>query len=45
MEFDITIVGAGIVGSALACALAKNSSCRELRIAVIEAAPHSKLWR
>lgn len=35
--FDILIVGAGLVGGALACALAASPRSRHLRIAVVEA--------
>lgn len=34
---DIAIVGGGLVGSALACLLARNAATRDLRIALIEA--------
>lgn len=42
-EFDVVIVGAGLVGASLACAIAQTEAARELRIAVIEASadlPH-----
>jgi len=35
--YDVVIVGAGLVGAALACSLAKAESNKSLRIAVIEA--------
>ena len=35
--FDIVIVGAGLVGGSLACAIAQESSAQDLRIALIEA--------
>src|SRR5690554_7615913 len=34
---DVIIVGAGLVGASLACAIARTESNRRLRIAVIEA--------
>lgn len=37
LMFDVVIVGAGMVGSAIACALAADSRGESLRIAVIEA--------
>jgi 2-polyprenylphenol 6-hydroxylase len=36
-EFDLVIVGAGLVGAALACAIAQAEAAQDLRIAVIEA--------
>lgn len=39
-EFDVVIVGAGVVGAALACALGNS----RLRVAVIEARPVSDSW-
>ena len=36
-DYDIVIVGAGLVGAALACAVAKQNSAALLRIALIEA--------
>lgn len=36
-EFDLIIVGAGLVGASLACAIAQQESTQHLRIAVIEA--------
>src|SRR4051812_37500035 len=36
-EFDIAIVGAGLVGASLACIIAQNEQARSLRIALIEA--------
>lgn len=35
--FDLVIVGAGLVGASLACAIAQTEAARDLRIAVIEA--------
>jgi 2-octaprenylphenol hydroxylase len=35
--FDIVIVGAGLVGASLACAIAQESNAKNLRIALIEA--------
>ena len=35
--FDIVIVGAGLVGASLACAIAQESNAQDLRIALIEA--------
>ncbi len=37
MHYDVIIVGAGLVGSAMACALAADEHGQALRIAVIEA--------
>ena len=37
MTYDLAIVGGGLVGSALACALANHSQTGSLRIALIEA--------
>ncbi len=37
LEFDVIIVGAGLVGSAMACALAADADGESLSIAVIEA--------
>lgn len=36
-EFDVIIVGAGLVGAALACAIAQTDAAQTLRIAVVEA--------
>lgn len=36
-EFDVVIVGAGLVGASLACAIAQTDAGQNLRIAVIEA--------
>ncbi len=36
-EFDLIIVGAGLVGASLACAIAQTEAAQALRIAVIEA--------
>lgn len=36
-EFDLVIVGAGLVGAALACAIAQTDAAQHLHIAVIEA--------
>lgn len=36
-DFDLVIVGAGLVGAALACAIAQTDAAQNLRIAVIEA--------
>lgn len=36
-EFDIAIVGAGLVGASLVCAIAQESNAKNLRIALIEA--------
>lgn len=38
-SYDIVIVGAGLVGAGLACAIAACESCRDLRIALIEPGP------
>ena len=35
--FDIVIVGAGLVGASLACAIAQESNAQDLRITLIEA--------
>lgn len=37
LTFDVIIVGAGLVGSAMACALAADKAGENLRIAVVEA--------
>ena len=39
-QYDVVIVGAGMVGAACACAL----SAADLRIAVIEARPPATTW-
>jgi 2-polyprenylphenol 6-hydroxylase len=36
LDFDIVIVGAGLVGASLACAIAKQSIAKDLRIALVE---------
>lgn len=36
-EFDLVVVGAGLVGASLACAIAQTEAAQHLRIAVIEA--------
>ena len=36
-EFDIAIVGAGLVGASLACAIAQQDKAQSIRIALIEA--------
>ncbi len=36
-QFDIAIVGAGLVGASLACAIAQQENAQSLRIALIEA--------
>lgn len=36
-DYDMIIVGAGLVGASLACAIAQTEAARDLRIAVIEA--------
>jgi 2-octaprenylphenol hydroxylase len=36
-DFDLVIVGAGLVGASLACAIAQQESAQHLRIAVVEA--------
>ncbi|MDR7088446.1 2-octaprenyl-6-methoxyphenyl hydroxylase [Cellvibrio fibrivorans] len=43
VDYDVVIVGAGLVGASLACAIAQTDAARNLRIAVIEASsdlPH-----
>lgn len=40
-EYDVLICGGGMVGSALACALASNSLTRSLRVALLESQPPS----
>lgn len=37
VDFDLTIVGAGLVGASLACAVAQLPGAQSLRIAVVEA--------
>ncbi len=37
VDFDLTLVGAGLVGASLACAIAQQPGAQHLRIAVIEA--------
>jgi len=37
LHYDLVIIGAGMVGSAMACALASDSRSKNIRIAVIEA--------
>ncbi|XP_058126983.1 ubiquinone biosynthesis monooxygenase COQ6, mitochondrial [Anopheles ziemanni] len=41
-HYDIIIVGGGMVGTALACALGKNSRLQDKRILLLEAAPGFK---
>lgn len=36
-DYDVVIVGAGLVGASLACAIAQSAAAQDLRIAVIEA--------
>lgn len=36
-DYDVVIVGAGLVGASLACAIAQSETAQDLRIAVIEA--------
>lgn len=36
-DFDLVIVGAGLVGASLACAIAQTDAAQSLRIAVVEA--------
>lgn len=43
VDYDVVIVGAGLVGASLSCAIAQTDAARNLRIAVIEASsdlPH-----
>lgn len=44
IEFDIVIVGAGLVGASLACAIASSEHCGELRIALVEPGPPPSLY-
>lgn len=37
LDYDLIIVGAGLVGASLACAIAQTEAAQDLRIAVIEA--------
>lgn len=39
-EFDVIVVGAGLVGASLACAIAQAETAQHLRIAVIETGGH-----
>lgn len=34
--YDIAVVGAGLVGASLACAIARSEGCEDLRIALVE---------
>ena len=43
-QYDVIIVGAGLVGGALACALAQKESTQHLRLAVIEAGGAPELY-
>src|SRR5690554_5443466 len=36
-HYDVVIIGAGMVGSALACALARAPECRDKRLLLVEA--------
>lgn len=36
LQFDVVIVGAGLVGATMACSIAVNKACQNLRVAVIE---------
>lgn len=44
-EFDVIIVGAGIVGVSLACAIAQTNVAQALRIAVVEAGGDVQSYR
>lgn len=44
LDFDVVIVGAGLVGSAMACALAADEAGHSLRIAVVEAGGEPALF-
>lgn len=41
-DYDIIISGGGLVGTTLACSLAKNDRLREKRILLLEGAPTFK---
>lgn len=43
-EFDITIVGAGLVGASLACAIAQQECAQSLRIALVEASTEAHIF-
>ncbi|OZY87180.1 2-octaprenyl-6-methoxyphenyl hydroxylase [Cellvibrio mixtus] len=41
-DYDVVIVGAGLVGASLACAIAQTDAAQHLRIAVIESNHHAQ---
>lgn len=43
-QYDVIIIGAGLVGSAMACALAADPRGEDLRIAVVEAGGEPRLY-
>ncbi|EFA83102.1 monooxygenase [Heterostelium album PN500] len=43
-HYDVVIVGGGLVGSSMACALGSTESTKHLRVALIESAPVQPLY-
>jgi 2-octaprenylphenol hydroxylase len=43
-DFDLVIIGAGLVGASLACAVAQQESAQHLRIAVVEASTEQQYF-
>lgn len=42
--FDIVIVGAGLVGAGMACALVNQPACRNLRLALVDPGPEPRVF-